>query len=395
MPLSQPPENALALRNQYRQWESRAARLSLLVDTGRELPSLPPDAMCAQVMRRAAAFCAMDRGAVLRWDGHGRDRQVVAHFGPTSPDAWLAALSPDISAIREACCAQRADAALPVLLQLPLSGATGEPFGVVLVASHEPINPPDAEDLESLRLLATVLATHLENERLQGDLRARERTMSELVHRLMAAQEDERRRVAYDLHDGVAQTLAGLHQHLQGYAGRYPPQSTAQGEALNAILGLAQRCVRETRQAIAGLRPQSLDDFGLAHALDREADRLREAGLRVTWENLSDARLLPDAEITLFRIAQEAINNVLKHAGPCHVRLSLAIDETDVALRVQDDGHGFDYQTSTAASGGHRLGLAAMRERATLLGGSVACQSEPGRGTRLVARLPLTRPETP
>ncbi len=84
------------------------------------------------------------------------------------------------------------------------------------------ISAPDNEDIESLQLLATLLAAHLENNRLLDALVARERTMSQLVRQLFTAQEDERKRVAYDLHDGLAQTLAGLHQRLQGFAGRCP-----------------------------------------------------------------------------------------------------------------------------------------------------------------------------
>ncbi|MEX5613035.1 histidine kinase, partial [Pseudomonas protegens] len=93
-----------------------------------------------------------------------------------------------------------------------LHRADGQPFGALLLANSVPISAPDSEDLESLQLLATLLATHLENQRLLQDLQARERSMSELVQRLFSAQEDERKRVAYDLHDGLAQTLAGLHQ---------------------------------------------------------------------------------------------------------------------------------------------------------------------------------------
>ena len=258
----------------------------------------------------------------------------------------------------------------------------------MLLASAVRINPPDDEDLESLQLLATLFAAHLETQRLHGDLLARERTMSELVHRLLNAQEDERRRVAYDLHDGLAQTQAGLHQRLQGFASQCSGLPDAQQQELGTILELAQRCVREGRQAINGLRPQLLDDFGLLHALDKEADRLRDAGHRVQWLQRSEARLPANVEITLFRIAQEGINNILKHAGPCSVRIGLSSSDSGAQLHIEDDGQGFEAPRYRPITGNSGLGLAAMGERASLLGGHLQCQSEPGRGTRLLAQVP-------
>ncbi|EPN77620.1 sensor histidine kinase, partial [Pseudomonas syringae pv. actinidiae ICMP 19101] len=127
--------------------------------------------------------------------------------------------------------------------------------------------------------------------------------MSQLVRQLFTAQEDERKRVAYDLHDGLAQTLAGLHQRLQGFAGRCPELPAQLDADLQAILKLAQHCVGEGRQLISGLRPAVLDDFGLWQAIDKEADRLREAGIIVQWTSQSLERLPSHLEIALFRIA--------------------------------------------------------------------------------------------
>ncbi|KIQ00988.1 MULTISPECIES: sensor histidine kinase [Pseudomonas] len=378
--------SALALRSQYRQWESRAARLSLLVDTGRELGALAPGEMGERVLQRACAFCAMDSGLVVR-ELNG-ENQVLASHGAHSSEQRVALLALAENDSPLAQCLAIDKSGLQLVIRLPLSTAQGSPFGCVLLASAVKINPPDDEDLESLQLLATLLAAHLDNQRLHGDLLARERTMSELVHRLLSAQEDERRRVAYDLHDGLAQTLAGLHQRLQGFASQCPTLPDAQQQELSTILDLAQRCVREGRQAIAGLRPQLLDDFGLLQALDKEADRLREAGYRVQWLQRSDARLPANVEITLFRIAQEGINNILKHAGPCSVRIGLSSAEQSAELRVEDDGRGFDTAPDRSVSGSGGLGLAAMHERASLLSGHLHCSSEPGRGTRLLARVP-------
>jgi signal transduction histidine kinase len=155
------------------------------------------------------------------------------------------------------------------------------------------------------------------------------------------------------------------------------------------MLDLAQRCVGESRQLIGGLRPHVLDDFGLYSAIDKEADRLREAGLVVDWTRHSTARLSANAEIALFRIAQEGINNILKHAQARHVCLGLTVGDGLATLRVEDDGRGFALDPPIESHGSSHLGLAAMQERASLLGGHLDCRSEPGGGTRLLASVPL------
>ncbi|KAF0865848.1 sensor histidine kinase [Pseudomonas sp. LD120] len=372
------PASALALRSQYRQSQSRAARLRLLVDTGQELLQLPPEQMRQRVVQRACAFAAMDHGLLLEWaeDGVVHTRAALGHEERLQGLRALAdhpqwpepPPTPDSAVLR-------------VLLHR----ADGRAFGALLLANSVPISPPDNEDLESLQLLATLLAAHLENQRLLRDLQARERSMSELVQRLFSAQEDERKRVAYDLHDGLAQTLAGLHQRLQGFAGRCPPLPADLHQDLQTILQLAQGCVGEGRQLIGGLRPHVLDDFGLLRAIDREADRLRDAGLLVYWGQRAPQRLPDAVEIALFRIAQEAINNILKHARASQVHLSLALEDGQALLGVSDDGCGF---VSSPAPVADQLGQVAMHERAHLLGGYFSCDSQPGSGTRLLACVP-------
>jgi len=380
------PGSALAIRTQYRQSQSRAARLRLLVDTGQELTHLAPAAMRQRVLQRACAFVAMDHGVLLEWRA-GAAAHATASLGSAERVGALCAFA-------QTCCAgpgwlEQPTATLPNVLRVPLPGADGSAFGMLVLANSVSIGAPDSEDLESLQLLATLLAAHLENNRLLQALQARERTMSELVHRLFTAQEDERKRVAYDLHDGLAQTLAGLHQRLQGFAGRCPPLAGELHSELQTILALAQRCVGEGRQLIGGLRPGVLDDFGLGPAIDKEADRLRDAGHRVHWIERSTARLPGPVEIALFRIAQEGINNILKHAGASEVLLGLVLHDGQATLRVEDNGRGFDMSQPLEAGGARHLGLAAMRERAGLLGGRLDCVSHPADGTRLRASVPL------
>lgn len=380
------PSSALAIRTQYRQSQSRAARLGLLLGTGHELTQMPLAHMRQRVVQRACAFMAMDHGLLLEWVPDHPVRTLASH-GSGERVELLASLAQPASPAPH--WQEHPGSALPQVLRVPLRGSDGAEFGALMLGNSVALGAPDNEDIESLQLLATLLAAHLENSRLLEALQARERTMSELVHRLFSAQEDERKRVAYDLHDGLAQNLAGLHQRLQGFAGRCPSLPPELAHELRSILDLAQGCVGEGRQLIGGLRPHVLDDFGLYKAVDKEADRLRDAGLAVEWTEHSRTRLPGHTEIALFRIAQEGINNILKHAQASHVRLALSIADGRAALRLQDDGRGFALEQPIETNGTCHLGLAAMQERASLLGGHFDCHSQPGVGTCLLASVPL------
>ena len=337
--------------------------------------------MRQRVLQRASAFLAMDHGLMLEWAGEASPTLIGAtHGNPQQLDALAALLD------RQAAAPQWH--MQPCALYLPLLNAEGKPFAALLLGNSVSLASPDTEDLQSLQLLATLLAAHLENNRLLNDLSARERTMSELVHRLFSAQEDERKRVAYDLHDGLAQTLAGLHQQLQGFASQCPTLSAPLQAQLATILQLAQRCVGEGRQVISGLRPNVLDDFGLLQAIDKEADRLRAAGHAVQWSERYAERLPDAVEITLFRIAQEGINNILKHAGPCSVRLALQVRDDQVSVLIEDHGRGF-IATGVSSGATQGMGLTAMQERAHLVGGHFHCDSGSGKGTCLSASVPL------
>ncbi|KMT54485.1 sensor histidine kinase [Pseudomonas fildesensis] len=386
------PGSALAMRAHYRQSESRTARLRLLVETGQALTQLAPNAMRERVLVRACAFLAMDHGLIQEWDADG-NASTTARQGSQDRLDGLAAIAD--RRLRTPCWLELPGSALPSVLQVPLRGGDGSAFAVLVLGNSVSLRAPDHEDSESLQLLATLLAAHLENDRLLTTLMARDRTLSDLVNRLLHAQEDERKRVAYDLHDGLAQTLAGLHQRLQGFAGRCPTLPGTLDADLQAILTLAQHSVGEGRQLIAGLRPTVLDDFGLFKALDKEADRLREAGVSVQWSTGYDGRLPSQVEIALFRIGQEAINNVLKHAQASQVQLVLALHDGQASLRVDDNGNGFALDQRLDTQDAKHLGMATMRERASLLGGQLNCVSALHCGTQLHARVPAFLDGTP
>ncbi len=238
-----------------------------------------------------------------------------------------------------------------------------------------------------------------EHIRLLRKLAERERRLQYLVEKMMRSQEEERRRVAYELHDGLAQVASSTHQQLQTYASLYYPDDTHASSKLDAILVSAQRVVKEARQVIAGMRPTLLDDFGLASALRMEIENLRENGWDIVYEESSMVyRMSPTIETTFYRVAQEALTNVRNHANTTRVRVVLRCDEHIVHFEVQDWGDGFVIDQNTVGAGqesGYHIGLAGMEERIHLINGEFRIFSEPGKGTLVIAEAPQILADEP
>src|SRR5215204_2087556 len=156
-------------------------------------------------------------------------------------------------------------------------------------------------------------------------LAERETRLRTLLGKLVAAQEEERRRVSYEVHDGLAQMIVAVQQHLQAFAKQYSPDDPRGRERLSWNLALIQQTVEEARRVIAGLRPTALDDFGLAAALRLQVETLRSEGWEITYnEKLGDERLSATLETALYRIVQEALTNVRKHANTTSVGLTIS-----------------------------------------------------------------------
>lgn len=262
-------------------------------------------------------------------------------------------------------------------------------FGVLEAYGSEALMEDDM--VEILGSLAGQAASALENARLYRELGEREQSLQGLVGKLLGAQEEERRRVAYEVHDGLAQVAAAAHQHLQAFARRHQPTEERARQDLERILRLVRGTVSDARRIIAHLRPTTLDDFGLAATVSLEVDSLREEGYFVEYEeNLGDERLPTNVEIALFRTAQESLMNVRKHAQTKRVVMKLWHKTDEVCLEIRDQGRGFDPDAAYAASGpGERVGLAGMYERITMLGGDFEIDSQPDEGTLVKVSVPL------
>ena len=208
-----------------------------------------------------------------------------------------------------------------------------------------------------------------------------------LTRRLVRVEEAERRRIAGELHDRVGQSLSALNINLDIVL-KDTALATAVKKRLEDSLHLVDGTLQSIENVMAELRPPLLDEYGLAAALGWHAEEFsRRTGIPVSLtDGAPEAKTLRvEAALALFRIAQEALNNIMKHARARSVRIELSTQDDHVMLAVQDDGQGFD--ASRARAG--RLGMATMRERAAAAGGELTLESAEGQGTCLRARVPL------
>jgi signal transduction histidine kinase len=229
-----------------------------------------------------------------------------------------------------------------------------------------------------------------ELERLYRELRKRDESRGQLLSKVISAQEDERRRIARELHDETSQTLSALAMGLE------TTYTSAQTEAMRARLadakGLTRRAIDELHRLIYDLRPSILDDLGLLPAITWFAERtLNPLGISVRCECTEiEDRFRPEFEIAVFRVVQEAITNIAKHAAAETVLVECALDGRDLVIDIQDDGRGFDpAAVATSPDSQRGLGLMGMRERMELVGGTVKVDSAPGRGTYVSVRVPV------
>jgi len=233
------------------------------------------------------------------------------------------------------------------------------------------------------------LRTQQALERVNRELELSHERLRALSRRLLEVQEEERGRLARDLHDDVGQALTALKIQLESLQVAGEPalrQRVAEG------VETVQHTLERVRQLSLSLRPSQLDDLGLEAALRSHLDRqCRVAGLAAHFD-AEDAPHDPgpETETACFRVAQEAITNVLRHARAQNVWVRLYASNDRLALSVRDDGHGFDLESvRTRAASGASLGLVSMEERIALVSGSLELRSAPGQGTLLVASFPL------
>jgi signal transduction histidine kinase len=240
------------------------------------------------------------------------------------------------------------------------------------------------------RQVAYTLAVAIQHVRLYEQVRSGRERLQALSRQLITAQEAERRHISRELHDQIGQTLTAVKINLQSL--QRLPDHAASVARLEEDIGILERTLQQVRNLSLDLRPLLLDDLGLGAALrwyvDRQVQRAGFAAQVVIRP--PDTRVAPEVEVTCFRVAQEAITNIMRHAQARQVSVQLVHGPGELEMTIRDDGVGFDVQAAhERAAQGASLGLLGMQERAELVGGRIDIVSAPGRGTEIRARFPL------
>ncbi len=316
--------------------------------------------------------------------GQGIAGWVALHAEPAVvPDKWQDARYKYIPALRGEDYAS--------MVSVPMLIPRGRRVvGVLNVHSkeHRDYGP---YDLALLSQVANLMARAIENARLYQRLAEREEMLESFATRIIEAQEQERRRLAGEIHDGISQRLISLWYHLLAAEdGAKAAAADVVERELEVAKELVTAALEDARGAIVGLRPTTLDDLGLGPSLESLA---RSLPVKEVSVDLQAVPLPPHVEVALYRIVQEAFQNVVKHADATRVDLRLHRDDDGVRLVVADDGRGFPENQAADDANRHAYGLLGIQERAELIGASVTVRSTPERGTTVEVLLPFPGPD--
>ncbi len=275
--------------------------------------------------------------------------------------------------------------------------AKDDVLGVINVASRR-AHRFSRHDLHLLHSIGDQLGVAIQQAKLYERLRKARERYRKLTRQILVAQEDERKRLAIELHDETSQTLSGLTLQLQALADMAEKSSgdTELITRLKKVQSLAVQVHTEIRRLMTDLRPSLLDTLGLVPAIRQLADtRLRPLNINVTVEvKGKERRLPPEVETGLFRVAQGSIGNIIEHSKAKDVTIVLEYRDSELLLRITDDGQGFDVADLTdVEESGRGRGLFSMRERIMLLDGTAHVESKVGEGTTVRAMVPIDHGE--
>lgn len=273
-------------------------------------------------------------------------------------------------------------------LHTPLHVSEGGEIGI-MAAALEHMRAQLLTNIEQLASWNETLEARVSEQ--TEELRQQQALTQQVLRRAITAQEGERARLSRELHDGLGQMLTAIELSLDRLAKSLPTEDVSGRARLEQARVLTEQALTDLRRIIAALRPGVLDQLGLVPALGWLGDHtLRPLGLTVTIEATGlKERLLGEMEITLFRIAQEAMSNVARHSQAKNLTIQLLNQEGQIVMTLTDDGQGYDSSVVTSMPNYNRgLGLASMQERALLVGGQVTIASTPGQGTTVRVVIP-------
>jgi signal transduction histidine kinase len=268
--------------------------------------------------------------------------------------------------------------------------------GIVLAVVGVTWDPPralDETERELLTALAGLVGIAIDNAGLLADLQHKEASLQALVRKTLTAQEEERRRIARELHDETSQVVSALLMNISLLESQAALDENARTR-VEAVKALAEEAARNLDTMLFELRPALLDELGLIPAMRWYVAQVSDAwNVPITFEGERTGRLPDFVEVTAFRIVQEAVGNVVRHAHATSARVAVTPVEGRLRVEIADDGEGFDAaEVAGRARSGESVGLMGMRERAELAGGRIEITSSPGAGTRVVAEIPVVEP---
>lgn len=261
-------------------------------------------------------------------------------------------------------------------------------LGVINLICGEDFTIPN-EDMELLVSIGSQVSEIVSNAWLHLKLVEKEAARQVLLKSLVEAQEEERRRLARELHDGAGQTLTTLLVRLKTIENKTAIPHMQKD--LQIMQNLVSETIEQIRTLAHQLRPASLEEFGLPLALESLVkDMSKHEGLDALFKcNVKSNEMPDEVEAALYRIAQEGLTNILRHANAAHINLIVERNQQSVIMTIEDDGVGFDPSTLGMESGKRHLGLISMRERAELLGGALDVYTAPGKGTAIRVSVPV------
>jgi len=370
--------------------------------------SLDLDTVLRSALNKTLEIMKVDTGGILLWDEerqmlcyrvhHGLSdnyvRGVCCQLGEgiagkvaeTGEAILLEDISKDPRAAHPGLIAAEG---LSAFASVPLRSKE-KVLGVMNIASHDARRFTN-DDLQLLSNIAAQVAVAVENAKLHQEIQHQDEVRGELLREIFSIQEEGRRRIARELHDETSQTLASLAASLEAVAGALPEGATNARNQLKKLQTMSISILDEMHRLIYELRPTLLDDLGLVAATRWLAEKnLKTVGVGINFRVIGRERRLPSQlETTLFRVIQEAITNIIRHANAKRASIILHFTKGTVRVNIKDNGAGFDVEEAISTKNRPRgLGLLGMKERVELFNGNFSIRSSPGEGTEIRIKIP-------
>ncbi len=371
--------------------------------------SLDLDTILSSALNKTLEIMKTNRGGILLWDEekqllryrvyHGLSAEHVQKVGYRLGEGIIGKVAKTGKALLLEDMSTGSHVVYPNLIAAeglrgfactPLK-SKGKILGILYIASHE-ARKFSSDDMLLLNSIAWQIATAIENAKLHQEVQHKEKIRGELLQDIFSIQEEERRRIARELHDETSQILASLTANLEAASEMLPAGENKPKAMLKKAQALSIKVLDEMNRLVYELRPTLLDDLGLVAAIKWLSDNhLRLAGITVNLKIAGRQRRLPPRlETTLFRVVQEAFSNITRHASAKNASVTLHFKKSDIKVHVKDDGRGFDVEEAISSKDRPRgLGLLGMKERVELMKGTLSIRSRPSFGTEIDVKFPL------